>query len=1141
MKINKRTTICLGIFLVLFMMTVGNAAAVQKEGTETQITTSTSSQLNPAIYGERIVWQDGRNGGNEEYWNPTGNWDIYMYDVSTSTETQITTSESCQINPAIYGDKIVWQDDRDGKSDIYMYDLSTQQETQISTSGTAYYPAIYGDRIVWKDDRDGISDIYMYDLSTSQETKISTRGYAFSGSSYSGPDIYNDKIVWQESYESDFSTHRLVMYDLSTQQETQIVEEYLIMPYSGFYGFAIHGDKIVYNYFTTDDSGFIDMYDLSTQQTTGGVVGSFIPASPAVYGDRIVWVETSYEGDYNGEHESYFNIYMNDLSTQQETQISTSGTAQYPAIFGDRMVWQDERNGNLDIYMFTLASDEVPELPVADFATNVSEGSAPLSVQFSDLSENAVSFNWDFGDGANSTEKNPVHTYSTAGIYTFNLTVTNENGTDSKLATINVSEKTVPDDNETDEGDGTGNESDTIGTETRITTNESEPFRPVIYEDRIVWMDFRNGDQYLNGDIYMYNISTSTETQITTNGSSQMWPDIYGDVIVWMDDRNENWDIYMYDLSTSTETQITTNESNQSGPDIYGDVIVWIDDRNSGSVPDNGFGGFDVYMYNLSTKKETRITKSTIPINPDMGVSVNIYDNKIVCYMGSFGISVYDLSTRKENVISDLQLSNLAISGNRIVGTNDWEGREGDVYMYDLSTATKTKITAYNSAYGGPDISGNRIVWPDSRNSDNPSYGFDLYMYDLSTSTESRITTSKSVAWSVPSIYGDRIVWEDNRNGSDIYMFTLASAEVPPLDGNETDDGNGTSNGTGNGTQVPDNNSDNGAGNETGNGTQIPDNNSDNGAGNGTGNGTQVPDNCSAELTPLDNIQALKEYVECTYECHENTKIGLASLLDTSMCYWENGEDEKAVSMLNSFIHLAEKMKECKQVSVDEADYMVREAKKIIDQMDEVDGTANLTYEVCDKTKPVCEPVCEETNPTCEETKLVCTPVCEETKPVCEETKPVCEETKPVCTETKPVCEETKEALEAEEEPESEPTEEEEVVAKAAPAPVIAPAPEPKGEKVGAEEASEPVKKEEEVVSKAAPAPEPKGEKVGAEEASEPVKKEEEVVAKAAVPESEMKEQVEAEEAPATEQAVSEPAVEETPAENPETEKVSED
>ena len=115
------------------------------------------------------------------------------------------------------------------------------------------------------------------------------------------------------------------------------------------------------------------------------------------------------------------------------------------------------------------------KLPVANFTTNVSEGYAPLSVQFTNLSENAVSFNWDFGDGGTSTEQNPVYTYFVAGNYTVNLTVSNENGTDTELATINVSEKTVPDDNETE------------GAETQITTNTSNQLNPDIYGDKIVW------------------------------------------------------------------------------------------------------------------------------------------------------------------------------------------------------------------------------------------------------------------------------------------------------------------------------------------------------------------------------------------------------------------------------------------------------------------------------------------------------------------------------------------------------------------------------------------------------------------------------------------------------------------------------
>ena len=74
-----------------------------------------------------------------------------MYELSTKKETQITTSGSADY-PAIYGNRIVYADDRKGNSDIYMYDLSTKKETQITSSpDNQVSPAIYGNRILWKD------------------------------------------------------------------------------------------------------------------------------------------------------------------------------------------------------------------------------------------------------------------------------------------------------------------------------------------------------------------------------------------------------------------------------------------------------------------------------------------------------------------------------------------------------------------------------------------------------------------------------------------------------------------------------------------------------------------------------------------------------------------------------------------------------------------------------------------------------------------------------------------------------------------------------------------------------------------------------------------------------------------------------
>ncbi len=77
-------------------------------------------------------------------------------------------------------------------------------------------------------------------------------------------------------------------------------------------------------------------------------------------------------------------------------------------------------------------------LPVANIASNVTSGYAPLSVLFTDLSQNAIIWNWNFGDGATSTEQNPMHTYPAEGTYTVNLEVSNANGTASKTVTITV-------------------------------------------------------------------------------------------------------------------------------------------------------------------------------------------------------------------------------------------------------------------------------------------------------------------------------------------------------------------------------------------------------------------------------------------------------------------------------------------------------------------------------------------------------------------------------------------------------------------------------------------------------------------------------------------------------------------------------
>jgi beta propeller repeat protein len=75
---------------------------------------------------------------------------------------------------------------------------------------------------------------------------------------------------------------------------------------------------------------------------------------------------------------------------------------------------------------------------------------------------------------------------------------------------------------------------------------------------------------------------------------------IYGNYIVWADKRNgqDKPDIYMYDISTHKETRITTSGS-VSYPAIYKNRIVWLDNRN-GNDSDSNYEDYDIYMYDIS-------------------------------------------------------------------------------------------------------------------------------------------------------------------------------------------------------------------------------------------------------------------------------------------------------------------------------------------------------------------------------------------------------------------------------------------------------------------------------------------------------------------------------------------------------------
>ena len=82
--------------------------------------------------------------------------------------------------------------------------------------------------------------------------------------------------------------------------------------------------------------------------------------------------------------------------------------------------------------------------PVVDFSANRTYGKYPLTVQFTDESlYDPTSWSWDFGDGTNSTEQNPVHIYTGTGTYNITLTAANSAGSNTTTKTDYVTSSTT--------------------------------------------------------------------------------------------------------------------------------------------------------------------------------------------------------------------------------------------------------------------------------------------------------------------------------------------------------------------------------------------------------------------------------------------------------------------------------------------------------------------------------------------------------------------------------------------------------------------------------------------------------------------------------------------------------------------------
>ena len=143
-----------------------------------------------------------------------------------------------------------------------------------------------------------------------------------------------------------------------------------------------------------------------------------LPGSDTLRVDTVV-VSDATCGESNGQAEirvqggkQPYEFIWNHQDTLSEGSLMNLATDQYHVVVKGQ-------SGCLDSASFAIL--ELGSLPEADFSYTRDD----LTFSFQNLSKHAEEVRWDFGDGNQSTEMNPQHTYQTLGNYQVSLWVQN--------------------------------------------------------------------------------------------------------------------------------------------------------------------------------------------------------------------------------------------------------------------------------------------------------------------------------------------------------------------------------------------------------------------------------------------------------------------------------------------------------------------------------------------------------------------------------------------------------------------------------------------------------------------------------------------------------------------------------------------
>ncbi len=291
----------------------------------------------------------------------------------------------------------------------------------------------------------------------------------------------------------------------------------------------------------------------------------------------------------------------------------------------------------------------------------------------------------------------------------------------------------------------------------QISTNGAQQNSPLIWDNTVVWNDWRGNEGI---EIWKYDLINQQESLLKSGSGHQVVYGLWGNKIVYSDESVYPPALRVFDITTGLETEVVSNTTYGQAA-IFGNRVLYVEGR--------GFG--DLYVYNLDSK-ERKFISSNVNLP-------SIWDNTVVWTygMGSglYGIRGYELLKEEFfdiSAVNDGYQSSPQIHKQTVVWLDASEGKRR-VWQKDLLAGEESIVVEEEGTrLSSPSVSGKYISWVDDMGTD----AHDIFVYSRQSGQVVRLSNfgSQQASPTVPDLYSDTVVWMSWHTGNgDIYGAQL--------------------------------------------------------------------------------------------------------------------------------------------------------------------------------------------------------------------------------------------------------------------------------------------------------------------------------------------------------------------------------